>query len=143
MRLHLIDEILGLISSIGRALTMSNNIFLSGLCGNGRRSCLTLVAHMLRTKIVSPSTQRGYGTREFKKELKQFLEKAVVENKPLILLIEDHHIAQAEFLELLNSLISSSEIPGLYTVDEAEHIFPDAEDIRRENYGKSLYEVFC
>lgn len=53
--------------------------------------------------------------REFKKELKGFLEIAAVENNPLILYIEDHHLVKPEFLELLNSLISSGEIPGLYT----------------------------
>lgn len=61
--------------------------------------------------------------REFKKELKGFLEIAAVENNPLILYIEDHQLVKPEFLELLNSLISSGEIPGLYTQDEVEHLF--------------------
>ena len=52
-------------------------------------------------------------------------------------------MASPEFLELLNSLISSSEIPGLYTTEEVDHIFPDPEEIRREYYGKTFYEAFC
>lgn len=40
---------------------------------------------------------------------------AAVDNSPLIVYIEDHHLVQPEFLELLNSLLSSGEIPGLYT----------------------------
>jgi len=32
-----------------------------------------------------------------------------------VLLIEEHHLVKSEFLEILNSLISSGEIPGLFT----------------------------
>lgn len=35
-----------------------------------------------------------------------------------------------EFLELLNSLISSGEIPGLYSQDEVEHLFQSPEEVR-------------
>ncbi len=44
-----------------------------------------------------------------------FLEIAAIQNKPVLLLIEDHNLVKSEFLELLNSLISSGEIPGLYS----------------------------
>jgi len=36
--------------------------------------------------------------------------------------IEDHQLMKDEFLELLNSLISAGEIPGLYTPEELEPI---------------------
>ena len=31
---------------------------------------------------------------------------------------------KSELLEIVNSLISSGEIPGLYTIDEVEQLFP-------------------
>lgn len=93
--------------------------------------------------VITPSVSRGYTLRDFKKELKQFLEKTVVENKPIVLFIEDHNLMQNDFLELLNSLISSNEIPGLFTQEEVEHIFPEPEEIKREYIGKTFYEAFC
>jgi len=60
-----------------------------------------------------------------------------------VLFIEDHNLARPEFLELLNSLISSGEIPGLYSMDEVEHAFANPEEVRREYYGKTMYEIFC
>lgn len=143
MRLHLVDEVLNLVSSLNRALSMSQHIFMSGQSGTGRRSCLLLAASMLRMPVVSPSLSRGYGVRDFRKELKMFMERTVAENKPLILLIEDHHLSHPEFLELLNSLISSNEIPGLFTLEEVEHIFPDPEQVRGETYGRTFFEAFC
>jgi len=50
---------------------------------------------------------------------------------------------KSEFLEFLNSIISSGEIPGLYTMDEIDHVFQNPEELRRDNYGKSLYDIFC
>ncbi len=60
-----------------------------------------------------------------------------------MLLIEDHNLVRGEFLELLNSLISCGEIPGLFAPEEVEHIFSNPEDVRREHYGMTLYEAFC
>lgn len=143
MKLVLLDEVLSLLSSLDRALSVPGAVLLAGRCGIGRRSCVSLIATMLRVKLVQPSTSRDYGLREFKKELKLFLEAAAVENQPVVLFIEDHHLVKPEFLELLNSLISSGEIPGLYTQDEIEHLFTSPEEVRQEYYGKSLYEAFC
>jgi len=115
MKLYLFDETLSLLSSLDKALSVPGGILLAGRPGIGRKSCVSLVSTMLRIKCVNPSTSRDYGLREFKKELKVFLELAAVDNTPVVLFIEDHHLVQPEFLELLNSLISSGEIPGLYT----------------------------
>ena len=37
-----------------------------------------------------------------------------------MLYVEDHQILTSEFLELLNSLISAGEVPGLYSPEELE-----------------------
>jgi len=98
-------------------------VLLAGRSGIGRKTCVSLTATMLRMDVVSPSTNRDYSVREFKKELKTFLELAAVQNKKTVLLIEDHHLVKSEFLEILNSLISSGEIPGLFTQEEVDHLF--------------------
>ena len=67
---------------------------------------------MLRYELVTPSITKDYSVREFKKELKVFIEKATAQNKQIVLLIEDYQLIQNEFLELMNSLISSGEVPG-------------------------------
>jgi dynein heavy chain 2, cytosolic len=108
---------------LDRSLSENGSILLAGRSGIGRKSCVSLVASMLRMQIVSPSTSRDYGMREFKKELKGFLEIVAVQNKHTLLYLEDHHLVRSEFLEVLNSLISCGEIPGLFTQDEVDHAF--------------------
>lgn len=58
--------------------------------------------------------------KEFKRDLKQVMQSAGVEAQKTCLFIEDHQLLKDEYLELLNSLISAGEIPGLYTPEELE-----------------------
>lgn len=80
MKLIMLDEILNLLSALDRALSMPGSVLLAGRSGIGRKSCVSLISVMLRMTIVSPSTSRDYGSREFKKELKGFLEVAAGQN---------------------------------------------------------------
>lgn len=100
---------------------------------------------MLRLELYTLYISRDYSTRDFKKDLKFVMEQTGILGKPFLLFIEDHHIVKSEFLELLNSLIASGEVPGLFTPEEVEQLFSSSgigDEIRRENYGKSLYECF-
>ena len=58
--------------------------------------------------------------KEFKRDLKVVLQKAGIEATRTVLYVEDHQLLSSEFLELLNSLISAGEVPGLYTPEELE-----------------------
>lgn len=58
------------------------------------------------------------------------------------MILEDHVLLQSGVLETVNSLISSGEIPGLYGYDEIDRLIQNPEDVKREYYGKSLYEIF-
>lgn len=56
MKLILLDEVLNLLSSLDRALSVPGGVLLAGRPGVGRKSCASLVATMLRIKMVTPST---------------------------------------------------------------------------------------
>jgi dynein heavy chain 2, cytosolic len=71
-------------------------------------------------EFFSPHINRDYGMKEFKRDLKYVLQKSGIEAVKTCLFIEDHQLLKEEFLELLNSLISAGEVPGLYTPEELE-----------------------
>jgi len=56
MKLHLLDEVLNLLTSLDRCLSKPGGILLAGRSGIGRKSCVSLISLMLRMDIVSPST---------------------------------------------------------------------------------------
>lgn len=144
LKLIILDEVLSLLSFLDRALSTNSSVLLAGRSGIARKTCMNLTALMLGYEILTPSITKEYSIRDFRKELKHFLEIAGVGNKPCLLFLEDHQLIHSEFLELINSLISSGEIPGLFKQEEVEHLLANAaEEIRQENYGKTLYESFC
>jgi len=144
LKIHMLEEVLQLISRLDRVLSRPGGaVFMAGRSGICKRTSALLVAHMLKHQVFQPQITKDYSVREFKKDLRLALENAAVAGKPTMLFIEDHHITQKEFLEMLNSLLSSSEVPGLYRQEEIEGLLGNnADEIRRENYGKSLYECF-
>ena len=71
-------------------------------------------------EFFSPNINREYSMKEFKRDLKQVLLMTGINAEKVCLYIEDHQLIQTEFLEMLNSLISAGEVPGLYTPEELE-----------------------
>ncbi|KAJ0389103.1 hypothetical protein ATCC90586_011066 [Pythium insidiosum] len=61
-----------------------------------------------------------YDATSFRNDLKSILVKAGVEGQHYVLYLEDHHFTQDTILEITNSLLSSGEVPGLYTHEEIE-----------------------
>lgn len=48
--------------------------------------------------------------------------KSAVKNVPSVFLMTDSQVAEEQFLVLINDLLASGEIPGLFTDDEVENI---------------------
>eukprot|EP01022_Parablepharisma_sp_SALTPOND_P023029 TRINITY_DN475_c0_g1_i1.p1 TRINITY_DN475_c0_g1~~TRINITY_DN475_c0_g1_i1.p1 ORF type:complete len:3195 (-),score=434.63 TRINITY_DN475_c0_g1_i1:26360-35944(-) len=142
--LHLIDEVLELIAAEDRILsTNGGSILLAGISGVGRRTCTQLVAYMRGLEFFSPKIGREYTIKEFSKDLKNLFQQVVQENKQMLLFIEDHQLTHPQFMQYLNSLISSWEIPGLYTSEELEQIFAALQDEFKTQYvHRHIFEYF-
>ena len=49
---------------------------------------------------------------------------AGVENKPTVFLFNDTQVVEESFLEDINNILSSGEVPNLYKPDEFEEVLP-------------------
>jgi dynein heavy chain 2 len=54
---------------------------------------------------------------------------AGIEGEQVVLLLEDHQFIEPQFLEMINSLLSSGEVPGLYTPEELDPILGPLRDM--------------
>jgi dynein heavy chain 2 len=62
----------------------------------------------------------------------------------MILLLEDHQFVDNSFLELINSLLSAGEIPGLYNPEEIEPlVVPIREEALQENFKGTVLHYFA
>ena len=59
---------------------------------------------------------------------KQVMQQAGIEDEQVVLVLEDHQFEGTDFLELINSLLSAGEIPGLYTPEELEPVLAPLRD---------------
>ena len=58
----------------------------------------------------------------------QVMQQAGIEDEQVVLVLEDHQFEGTDFLELINSLLSAGEIPGLYTPEELEPVLAPLRD---------------
>eukprot|EP01028_Stygiella_incarcerata_P004192 TRINITY_DN1890_c0_g1_i5.p1 TRINITY_DN1890_c0_g1~~TRINITY_DN1890_c0_g1_i5.p1 ORF type:complete len:4092 (-),score=1034.80 TRINITY_DN1890_c0_g1_i5:737-12970(-) len=144
LRVVLFREVLELVEKMDRVLCMKGgSLFLVGNSGSSRRSMISLLCHIHRMELLTLSLTRDYGTREFKMDLKNFLALAGVEGKEIVLFLEDHHFRDENVLESINSLLSSGEVPGLFTKDELEQLLSPLKEIStKEGYFGSLSNFF-
>eukprot|EP00210_Caulerpa_lentillifera_P005286 g5050.t1 len=93
---------------------------LVGVGGSGKKSLTRLAAFTCGYEVFEITLTRGYGEFEFKEDLKQLFQFLGIENKKVAFLFTDDHVAQECFLEMINSLLTSGMIPGLFDASEKE-----------------------
>ena len=69
---------------------------------------------------------------------------AGIEGEQVVLLLEDHQFVEPQFLELINSLLSAGEVPGLYTPEEIEPLLsPLREQASDAGFRGTLVQYFA
>ena len=66
-----------------------------------------------------------------------------IEGEEVLLLLEDHQLLHSSFLEMINSLLSAGEVPGLYTQEELDPLLSPLKDLAsEEGYNGTLLSYF-
>jgi dynein heavy chain len=100
----------------------SGNVLLLGVGGSGRQSLTRLSAHMCDSECFQIEVAKGYGMNEFKEDVKTCLMKCGVEDKRQVFLFCDTQIVKEDFVEAINNILNSGDVPNLYAVEDFEAI---------------------
>jgi dynein heavy chain 2 len=74
----------------------------------------------------------------------QVMQLTGIEGEQAVLLLEDHQFVEPSFLELVNSLLSAGEIPGLYTPEELEPLLtPLRDQASQDGFRGTLFSYFA
>ncbi|XP_057206860.1 cytoplasmic dynein 2 heavy chain 1 isoform X3 [Triplophysa rosa] len=125
----LFPEVLDYMSRLDRVLSSpGGSLLLAGRSGVGRRTATSVVSHMHGATLFTPKISRSYSLKHFKSDLKNVMHLAGVDGQQVVLLLEDHQFVHLSFLEMVNSLLSSGEVPGLYSTEELEPLLSSLKD---------------
>jgi dynein heavy chain len=118
------------VSRISRILKQSNGHgLLIGIGGSGRSSATKLAAYIADFEVFQIEVSKKYTLSEWKSDLKTLMKKTGELGTNVVFLFCDHQIKDETFLEDINTLLNSSDIPSLFESEERLEIIEKVAEI--------------
>ena len=89
-----------------------------GVGGSGRQSLSRLASFIMGMECFQIAISKSYTTVEWKEDLKKFCREAGGSGKPCVFLFSDTQIKEESYVEDINNLLNSGEVPNLFPYDE-------------------------
>jgi len=123
MNLVLFDDAVEHILRIGRCLKQPRgHIMLIGVGGSGKQSLLKLCSYMRNMNFKQIEITKGYNIENFKDFMKELMKSAGIEGNGISFVMTDTQIIDESFIENINNLLNTGEIPNLMLPEDKEEI---------------------
>ena len=124
MKLVLFEDAIEHACRISRIIRQPlGNVLCLGVGGSGRQSMTRLASFMADFECFQIELSKNYGLAEWREDLRTVLKKAGLENQQVVFLFSDTQIKDESFLEDLNNILNSGDVPGIYDPSEQDEIF--------------------
>ena len=126
MNLVFFQDAIEHISRVSRVLRQKRgSAMLVGVGGSGKQSVSRLAMFICGMKCMQIEITKGYGLTEFREAVKEMMVVAGVKGHPVGFLFTDSQIIEDSFLEDINNILNSGEVPNLIPQDEMDRIVAD------------------
>ena len=135
------------VSRITRILRQPRgNAMLVGVGGSGKQSLTRMACAIEEIPCNQIELTRGYGIIEFRDDVKANMMKAGLEGTGVCFLMTDTQIVDERFLEDINNILNTGEVPGLWENDEltkiADELRPVCQQMGIPETRDNLYRLF-
>ncbi|KAM9425745.1 dynein axonemal heavy chain 2 [Pholidichthys leucotaenia] len=144
MNLVLFRDAIEHIARIIRVISqLRGNMLLVGIGGSGRQSLSKIAAFICGYEVFQVELTKQYHKQEFREDIKKLYRLAGVDNKPIVFLFNDTQIVEESFVEDINNILSSGEVPNLYKQDEFVEVCNAlSESARKDNVVETPASLF-
>ena len=127
--LVLFDDALRHLMRISRIIQMPRgSALLVGVGGSGKRSLTRLATFMSGHRIFQIRMTKSYNLSNFGDDLKECFFHAGSASNQVVLVLADTQIKYETFLEYLNSLLLTGDVPGLFSKEELALAMAEVQD---------------
>jgi len=138
------------VSRVSRVLQQDKgHALLIGVGGSGRSSCAKLATSMCEYIIHQIEITKTYGPTEWREDLQFLLLRVGCDGKATSFIFGDHQINDESFIEDINIILNTADVPNLYGVEQKAEILEKMTTVAREIAGKkaevtpiALYNLF-
>eukprot|EP00002_Diphylleia_rotans_P013196 TRINITY_DN2570_c0_g1_i1.p1 TRINITY_DN2570_c0_g1~~TRINITY_DN2570_c0_g1_i1.p1 ORF type:complete len:3210 (-),score=627.88 TRINITY_DN2570_c0_g1_i1:227-9145(-) len=107
----------------------SGHALLVGVEGSGRKSMTTLAAHVCGQEVFTLDMGRSYGFSEWREDMRRLMRKGGVDGMGVVFLISDQQLVNDAFLEDVNNILNTGEVPNLFQGDDLMMLLNDMQSI--------------
>lgn len=119
MNLVLFDDALKHLLRIVRLIeTPRGSGLLVGVGGSGKQSLTRLAAFIARSRCFQITLTKQYNTNSLMDDIRELYRNAGHKKQSTTFLFTENEIKDEVFLEIINSILSTGEVPGLFAKDE-------------------------
>jgi dynein heavy chain len=121
MELVIFDDALSHLLRITRVINApSGNMLLVGVGGSGKKSLTKLAAFICKHDFFQIALTKTYNDSNLKDDVRELYRKAGPAGKQVAFIMTDAEIKKESFLEAINSMLATGEIPGLIPKEDKD-----------------------
>ncbi|OHT12593.1 Dynein heavy chain family protein [Tritrichomonas foetus] len=121
----------------------SGHMLLVGMGGTGKRTAAKFAAFVAEMEVFQPQPAKEYRIADFRNDLRGLFKLAGAQNRPVMFLLTDEQIVDEAFLEDINNVLNTGEVPGLFETEEYDQMVNELVPMMKKAGESLAYDSLC